>query len=373
MLRLPLAFTAAVLSVLALAATAHGAAPPPGSQMSDSLRYESRTAGAKGIVEGKFDRVRGRDVLITTGTFGFKTYDVSNPAQPRELDTFQPPEILGANGYWQDEDMEIDVRRKLIIGALDPRHDNVDQISCPGIGTVSQKTRNPRCRSGFYVISYANPRDMRQVGRFNDLPVGHTTSCIEGCRYVWTGGPARRDDQAFLGPFTPGGRGDGRPIWVTDLSNPARPRNFPNPIDLGRNDGLTDYSHDVDVDEQGFAWTSGRGGLLGYATKGRWRDPKTDRRREAKPWDPVLVAGGGIEGGPNGVAQPQDGLHPQLEPADRPAHPRERGRQGRRRARDRGGLHGAVQPGRADRGRGHHRLARRRAGGRTRRPRRRTG
>jgi hypothetical protein len=85
------------------------------------------------IVEGKFDRVRGRDVLVTTGRYGFKTYDVSDPAQPKLLDTFQPPEVLGANGYWQDEDMELDVHRKLIIGALDPRHDDVDQASCPGM------------------------------------------------------------------------------------------------------------------------------------------------------------------------------------------------------------------------------------------------
>ena len=85
---------------------------------------------------------------------------------------------------------------------------------------------------------------------------------------------------------------------------------FTEPIDLWRNDGLTDYSHDVDVDENGIAWTSGRGGLLGYATKGRWRDPRTDTMRNARPWDPILIAGGGIEGGPDGVAQPQtDFIH----------------------------------------------------------------
>jgi hypothetical protein len=306
--RLPLAATAVLSGVLLLATSAQAAAPPPGAQISDSLRYEARVPGSDGIV--KIDRVRGHEVLVTTGKFGFKTYDLSDPARPRLLDTFQPPEVLGEKGYWQDEDMEIDVRRKLIIGALDPRHDDVDQASCPGIGTLSAKTRNPRCRSGFYVISYANPQDLRQIGGFVELPVGHTTSCIDGCRYVWTGGPARRDDQAYLGPFTPGERGDGRPIWVTDLTNPARPRTFPNPIDLGRNDGLTDYSHDVNVDGQGVAWTSGRGGLLGYATRGRFRDPRTGQVRNARPWDPILIAGGGIEGGPNGVAQPQtDFIH----------------------------------------------------------------
>jgi hypothetical protein len=65
--------------------------------------------------------------------------------------------------------MELDVRRKLIIGALDPRHDNVDQASCPGTGTLGPKTRNPGCRSGFYVISYADPANLQQIGDFVEL------------------------------------------------------------------------------------------------------------------------------------------------------------------------------------------------------------
>ena len=95
------------------------------------------------IVEGKLDRVKGSQVLLTTGRYGFRSYDVSDPAHPRALDTFLPEGILGENGYWQDEDMVIDKRRKLIIGALDPRHDDVDQTSCPGIGTSGTKNRLP--------------------------------------------------------------------------------------------------------------------------------------------------------------------------------------------------------------------------------------
>src|SRR5919198_932566 len=304
-----------------LSSVASAADPPPGAAISDSLQYVARVPDSAAIVEGKFDRVGGRDVLVTTGRYGFRTYDVSDPAKPQLIGSFQPPEVLGALGYWQDEDMEIDVKRKLIIGALDPRHDDVDQGSCPGIGTLSAKTRNPKCRSGFYVISYADPEHLRQIGDFVELPVGHTTSCVDDCKFVWTGGPARRDDLAYLGPFTPGARGDGRPIWVTDLRDPKHPKTFPNPIDLGRNDGLTDYSHDVDVDARGFAGVSGRGGLLGYATHGTWRDPKTDAVREATPWDPVLVAGGGLPGGDDGVAQPQtDFIHNSTRPLNGKVH-----------------------------------------------------
>ena len=71
--------------------------------------------------------------------------------------------------------------------------------------------------------------------------------------------------------------GDGRPIWVTDLTNPSKPEVSDQPVDLWRNDGYTDYSHDVDEDEQGIAWVSGRGGIRGYATTGYHRDPYQNR------------------------------------------------------------------------------------------------
>ena len=165
------------------------------------------------------------------------------------------------------------------------------------------------------MISYGNPRDLRQVGDFVDLPAGHTASCINDCDYVWTGGPARRSDLAYLGPFdTTTGRGDGRPIWVTDLRNARKPKVFGNPIDLWRNDGATDYSHDVQVDERGIAWVSGRGGIRGYATKGTHRDPTSNLLREATPWDPILVAGGGV----GGVNEPETMfMHNSWRPTDR--------------------------------------------------------
>ena len=91
--------------------------------------------------------------------------------------------------------------------------------------------RTRPARAGFYVISYANPADLKQVGDFVELPSGHTSSCIQNCKYIWTGGPARRSDQLNLGPIlSPTAPapytfnrlvGDGRPIWVTDLTQPA--------------------------------------------------------------------------------------------------------------------------------------------------------
>jgi hypothetical protein len=74
-----------------------------------------------------------------------------------------------------------------------------------------------------HASTYADPTNLKQIGELVELTVGHTTSCVDGCNYGWTGGPARHNDLAYLGPFTPGGRGDGRPIWVTNLKDPAHP------------------------------------------------------------------------------------------------------------------------------------------------------
>ena len=95
------------------------------------------------------------------------------------------------------------------------------------------------------------------------------------------------------------------------------------PVDLYRNDGYSDYSHDVDEDERGIAWVAGRGGIRGYATKGKHRDPFQNRVRGASPFDPILVAGGGLQwdvpparGADDGVAQATDFMHNSGRPTD---------------------------------------------------------
>jgi hypothetical protein len=334
------ALAAAAATLLLIPATAT-AALPPGGAISKNLEFVTRVAGAAGITEGKFDYVRGTKVLVVTGRFGFKTYDVSNPENPVLLDEFMPAGIdpVGTatsptGGYWQNEDMELDTRRKLIIGALDPRHNDANPAATGCPHPDGEAVRDPDCSSGFYVISYADPANMRQVGDFVSLPAGHTSSCIQDCRFIWTGGPARRSDQDWLGPIiqpTAGQPitlqnrliGDGRPIWVTDLRDPAHPVVSDEPIDLWRNDGYTDYSHDVDEDERGVAWVAGRGGIRGYVTKGYHRDPYQNRMRRATPFDPILVAGGGLQWdvpparqGDDGIAQATDFMHNSGRPTD---------------------------------------------------------
>ena len=66
------------------------------------------------------------------------------------------------------------------------------------------------------------------------------------------------------------------------------------PVDLFRRDGVTAYSHDVQVDDAGIAWVSGDGGTRGYWTEGRHFDPLEGRARRATALDPIPYGGGGL-------------------------------------------------------------------------------
>ena len=111
------AVLAAAAAAFAIApASALAADPPEGAAISDNLDYVTRVAGARGITEGKFDRVRGDDVLVVTGRFGFKTYDVSDPEDPQELDTFLPGRarrvrLLAGRGHGARHAPQADHRR----------------------------------------------------------------------------------------------------------------------------------------------------------------------------------------------------------------------------------------------------------------------
>jgi len=179
-----------------------------------------------------------RDVMLVVGRFGLRAYDLAEPTRPRLLDSIGNAE-LGLPGdatgtFWQNEDMDVDQRRKLVF-------------------------------------------------------LGHTSSCVNDCDFLWTGGPAPTRSQREQLGWT------GRPIFVTDMRDPRRPVTFPDPVDTGRDDGVTSYSHDVQVDAAGVAWVSGKGGVRGYWTKGlRW-DPVERRLRFATATRPVPYAGGGFE------------------------------------------------------------------------------
>lgn len=256
-------------------ATPATAATPPAGDLAN-VEYVNNLPEAKEATAINFLRYGRREIMVVTGRFGLQSYDLANPAAPRLLDSVGndvlalPTDPPGTT-FWQNEDMNVDQRRKLVYLARDPRAYG---------GTTATGT------SGVYIVDAKDPADLKLI-TFHELPAGHTSTCINDCRYLWTGGPAKAATQ----PAEWGGR----PIWVTDVRDPANPVTHPEPIDTGRNDGKTDYSHDVQVDDVGVAWVSGRGGVRGYWTSGRRYDPLQGRTRLATATNPVPYAGGGIE------------------------------------------------------------------------------
>ncbi|WP_378742843.1 LVIVD repeat-containing protein [Nocardia brasiliensis] len=245
-------------------ATAPRVTGAPGAEK--NVKAVGNVPDAQGAIALQFLQYGNRDVMVVSGEFGVKTYDLTaNPKAPKLIGQLNMP------GMWETEDTEVDPVRKRVFLARDPR-------------AFGGNVRTGE--SGIYIVDLANP-EKPSIMSYVKVPAGHTTTCINDCQYLWTGGPAKADSM----PAEWGGR----PIWVTDIRNPRKPKVFPNPIELARNDGKTDYVHDVQVDETGVAWASGRGGVRGYWTSGMHKDPVTGKHRVASPSDPVPYAGGGIK------------------------------------------------------------------------------
>ena len=71
--------------------------------------------------------------MLITGRFGLKTYDMADPENPVLLDEIGNDELVlpydlalgrtpsATRTYWQNEDMDVDQRRKLAFLSRDPR------------------------------------------------------------------------------------------------------------------------------------------------------------------------------------------------------------------------------------------------------------
>jgi hypothetical protein len=247
------------------AALSAKAAAPDGGAVKN-VKHLANVPDAAGAIAINFLRYGWQDVMIVAGQFGLKSYDITrDPTRPKLLGEVSMP------GMWQMEDVDVDPRRKLVFMARDPRAFGGNVLTG---------------ESGIYTVDASRP-DKLKVISYVQVPAGHTSSCINDCQYLWTGGPAKS--------ATMPAEWGGRPVWVTDMRNPHKPVVFPEPIDLGRNDGKTDYSHDVQVDDMGIAWVSGRGGTRGYWTEGWHRDPLSGKYRKATALNPIPYGGGGID------------------------------------------------------------------------------
>ena len=277
--RLRTVLVAAVL-VLPLSGTASHAAPPPAGDISQGVTFLANIPELRSAISINFI---GSTMFASTVT-GIYSYDVSDPAAPKRLGAL--PEYI-----WENEDVDVDASRHLLFLSRDPRGFTSPATTAFPYGAVQ-------------VIDVSNPRLMTQLS-MTLLPSGHTTSCVDSCRYTWTAGPAA----AATDPSDWGGR----PVWALDMTDPAHPVKCPKPIDADENDGKTDYTHDVQVDSRGIAWISGSGAVRGYWVNGTHKNAKTGRMQKATGCDPVPYAGGGTD---LGQLKTRDGvMHNSLRPA----------------------------------------------------------
>lgn len=261
--------------------TSHAAAPA--GAISKNVEYVTNLPEATTAISINFI---GETMFVSAQT-GLFAYDIANPRSPQLLGAL--PQVI-----WENEDVDVDVARKLVFISRDPRPASFSA------GPVSSSTFP---KGTIEVIDVSNPRAMT-VKSVILADAWHTTTCIQACKWLWSGGPF-----AYHGPVAPQPADwNGRPIFATDLRDPANPKPCPEPIDLKRNDGKTDYAHDVQVDRNGVAWVSGFGGVRGYWTSGKHRNPLTRKVETADGCHPIPYGGGGTTLG-HGAAIMHNAVH----------------------------------------------------------------
>jgi hypothetical protein len=237
-------------------------ATPPAGAISSNVRFIANIPNLATAISINFLG----DTMFVSTVHGVYSYDVSDPANPTLMGSL--PMYI-----WENEDVELDAARKYLFISRDPRGFTSPATAAFPYGMVQ-------------VIDVAIPHAMVEIAQIL-LPSGHTTTCVDHCNYLWTAGPA-------TGATQPADWG-GRPVFATDLHDPLQPKQCPHAIDEHRNDGKTDYTHDVQVDARGIAWISGSGGIRGYWVSGKHRDPVDGRTKVATGCDPVPYAGGGTD------------------------------------------------------------------------------
>jgi hypothetical protein len=265
--------------------------------VSQNMDWLSNSKGINGAFSGAnfmhYENL-GYDFLVGDGTGGLSIFSLKDPEHPLFVGALRVADLLepgvDARGlpdaptrYWEGENMTVDAKRKLVYLARDPR----------SFGN----TQHPNGRSGLYIVDAKDPWQPTVLS-FQPVPAGHTATCINDCRYVWSMGPANngsgvngqpRDFNGILRPDW-----SGVPVFVTDVRDPLHPYTYAEPVDQLRNNNHTAYTHSADVDQHGIVWTSGFGGVRGFWTRGLHHDPTTGTDRWATAMDPVPFAGGSI-------------------------------------------------------------------------------
>jgi LVIVD repeat len=172
-------------------------------------------------------RFRDGFMYVTT-TEGLTVYDVTKPELPVPVGALPLP-------HFENED--VDLGGDILLISNDPSEGvgvlYVIDISNPRVPVLKAAMPNGFIETGVPGI-FGLP-EPQQPG------IGHTASCIDGCRYAYLAGTARG-------------------IQIVDLRDPAHPRlarKFVPPIT-----GIA--THDVQVDGGGLAWIVGAEGTAAY-------------------------------------------------------------------------------------------------------------
>jgi hypothetical protein len=215
----------------------------------------------------------GYDVMVANGTAGLSIWSLKDPEHPKWIAQVGVDKlndaasaVAGAQNmsqFWEGENMTTDSRRKLVFLSRD------------------------QGSKGQFIVDIKDPWNP-QVLNYSANRQGHTSTCLNDCRFLWSVGSV----QTNSGPAAPPS-----PVSITDVRDPLHPFVYPLfGADLRRTGATSGSTHSVDVDFDGVVWVSGTGGVRGFYTEGLHKDPATGQDRYATPYAPIPYAGGSIAG-----------------------------------------------------------------------------
>jgi hypothetical protein len=218
----------------------------------------------------------GYDVMVANGTAGLSIWSLKDPEHPKwiaqvPVADLQTAATTGAGTpqsmvqFWEGENMTTDSKRKLVFMSRD------------------QGNR------GQFIVDIKDPWKPVVLNYSAGARQGHTATCINDCRFLWSVGGVESIPNPPPTPATP--------VSVTDIRDPMHPFAYPLvSANVGRAGVVSGSTHSVDVDFDGIAWVSGSRGVRGFYTEGLHKDPVTGQDRFATPYNPISYAGGSIAG-----------------------------------------------------------------------------
>jgi hypothetical protein len=218
----------------------------------------------------------GYDFMFAVGTGGMSIWSLKDPAKPVHVAVVDLAMLNAASNttmtkFWENENLTIDNRRMIAWMTRDAS------------GTNGR---------GLFPIDISDPWNPKVMG-YHKVPMGHTATCLNDCRYIWSVGgitvPTENPD---------GFRNKPSMVAVTDVRDPLHPYTYPAALaaDVHRSGVVTGSTHSVDVDFDGVAWVSASRGVRGYWTQGKHYDAKLKAERWATPYDPISYGGGAVKG-----------------------------------------------------------------------------